>query len=73
MTVQQYAHIPNEASSSSWSHYSEIPDCCKETPVILGVDEAGRGPVIGNSLYDIHPKVQWFMQSLIVRSREKMI
>ena len=31
---------------------SKIPKECLEEDVIVGIDEAGRGPVMGNSLND---------------------
>ena len=43
MDLKPYVDNNNE----NYELYSDIPDICKSEPCVLGVDEAGRGPVLG--------------------------
>lgn len=39
--------IKTQDNAKSFVYFSDIPEICKRKSCILGVDEAGRGPVLG--------------------------
>lgn len=40
-------YISQQDNSQNFVYFSDIPKICLEEPCMLGVDEAGRGPVLG--------------------------
>lgn len=44
-------YIATKNNAENFVHFSNIPQICFEEPCILGVDEAGRGPVLGKNSF----------------------
>lgn len=47
-------HSQQLLTGQSYTHISDFPDACRgDTECVLGVDEAGRGPVLGPMVYGV--------------------
>lgn len=44
------SYIASKDNAKSFVYFSDIPEICKTEKCVLGVDEAGRGPVLGKTI-----------------------
>ena len=63
MDLKPYVDNNNE----NYELYSDIPDICKSEPCVLGVDEAGRGPVLGPMVITPAPlTIIWMLEIFFI-------
>jgi ribonuclease H2 subunit A len=42
--------LAQQDNAKNFVYISSIPEICKKEPCILGIDEAGRGPLLGKPI-----------------------